>query len=414
LNTSSSGFPQFPVLHRAEWIVPVSSPPVSNASVLTAGGRILAAGPFNQLRKDCPAQTRVVDHGRTALIPALVNAHTHIDLSAIKGKIPFPTKGFADWLNTFFTLRGELGNDAIKNGFDRGTQELLDGGTAVFGDVTNGIVMTESLRLPERHIFLELIGFNCGSIISAMPLGIDPTSNGTAFAIVPHSTYSVSPRIIADAKEWTRARRLPFTIHTAEHEEEIEFLRSGTGFCRNLLEKLGKWNPGWVPPQKTPVQYLDTLGVLDESTLLVHAVHMLDSDWTLAAQRKCAVCFCPRSNRNLNAGRPDLTKALSRNILTALGTDSLASNTDLNLFAEAGFVLENYPAIRPDTVLEMITLNPAKVLGRERDFGSIEPGKKEPLLAVSIESDLDASRLAEALIHSGKKGAWKWVNSDQS
>jgi cytosine/adenosine deaminase-related metal-dependent hydrolase len=147
---------------------------------------------------------------------------------------------------------------------------------------------------------------------------------------------------------------------------------------------------------------------------------MLDSDWDLASRRKCAVCFCPRSNRNLNAGRPDLEKALSRNILAAIGTDSLASNTDLNLFAEAGFVLENYPSIRPGTVLEMITLNPAKALGREGDFGSIEPGKKDALLAVSIEPDFNTTQLAapdelaEALIHSGKKGAWKWVNSAQS
>jgi cytosine/adenosine deaminase-related metal-dependent hydrolase len=107
-------------------------------------------------------------------------------------------------------------------------------------------------------------------------------------------------------------------------------------------------------------------------------------------------------------------KALSRNIPAVIGTDSLAGNTDLNIFAEAGYVLDNYPSINPDTVIEMITLNPAKALGRERDFGSIEPGRQEALLDVSVESGLDASQLSEAIIHSGKQGAWKWINPAQS
>ena len=414
MNTSSNEHPQFPVLHRAEWIVPVSSPPVPNGSVLTAGGRILARGPFNQLRKDCPGQTRIADHGRAALIPALVNAHTHLELSAMKGKIGLPAKNFADWLYALFSLRSELDNDAVTEAYDRGVQELLNSGTALFGDITNGTFMDGSPRAPERHIFLELLGFNRFSITAAMPPGIDLPSTGSAFTIVPHSTYSVSAQIIADAKTWTRARGLPFTIHTAEHEDEVEFLRNGTGFCRSLLERLGKWDPAWVAPKKTPVEYLDGLGALDDRTILVHAVHMLDSDWNLAARRKCAVCFCPRSNRNLNVGRPSIMNALSRSIPVSIGTDSLAGNTDLNLFAEAAYVLDNYPSINPDAALEMITINPARALGHEMDFGGIEPGRKEDLLAVSLESGPDASHLAEALIHSGRKGALKWINPARS
>jgi cytosine/adenosine deaminase-related metal-dependent hydrolase len=196
----------------------------------------------------------------------------------------------------------------------------------------------------------------------------------------------------------------------AEHCEEIEFLRTGKGFCRELLESLGRWEPRWTPPGKTPVEYLDGLGALDSRTLLVHAVHMSESDWALAAKKGCTTIFCPRSNRNLGSGSPRIDRALSFGIVCALGTDSLASNTDLNLFAEAAFTLDNHPSINPKKVIEMITVNPARALGRKGCLGSIEPGAKAHMLAVTIPSEVGESSLFEALIQSGKEGAWKWVS----
>lgn len=412
LNNLYSKFPGKPVLHRAEWIVPVSWQPVRNGAVLTADDRIVAAGEFHSLQQDCPAGTSVVDHGHVALMPALVNAHTHLDLSALKDAISFPRSGFPDWIGQLFSLRADTDIEAAENSFRQGEQEILHSGTALYGDVTNGTLVDYSgreLRPPERHVFLELLGFNLDSVSAALPPLDEFPENSPSLSLVPHSVYSVSPWIIAESKRWTRARGLPYSIHTAEHPEEIEFLQSGTGFCRELLEKLGRWDHSWKPPGKTPIEYLDGLGVLDWRTLLVHTVHMRDSDWDLAANRRCNVVFCPRSNRNLGAGRPDIEKALSRHMRAALGSDSLASNTDLSLFAEAAFVMENYPTIPPAAVLEMITINPAGALGREQDFGSIEEGKKAAILEVGIDSEVDESNIVEALIHSGKGGAYKWA-----
>jgi cytosine/adenosine deaminase-related metal-dependent hydrolase len=325
-----------------------------------------------------------------------------------------------------------MGPHYADEGLRAGYAELFTSGTGLCGDITNGgaIVGPSTFsKIPERQVFLELLGFDLNSVAAAMPASpaggraveIDPYSflpepqaGGGCPALVPHSVYSVSPAIITESKEWTRARGLPFSIHAAEHPAEIEFLRSGKGFCRELLEMLGRWDAGWRPPGKTPLEYLDGLGALDSNTLLVHAVHMTESDWALAAQRNCTVVFCPRSNRNLGSGSPRIEEALSRGINCALGTDSLASNTDLNLFAEAGFTLDNYPSIDPEKVIEMITLNPARALGRKGDFGSLEPGAKSHLLAVTIQSGVDESNLAESLIQSGKEGVWKWVDDSQS
>ncbi len=136
---------------------------------------------------------------------------------------------------------------------------------------------------------------------------------------------------------------------------------------------------------------------------------MTEADWALAAARQCTVVFCPRSNKNLGAGRPWIEKALSIDMNCALGTDSLAGNTDLNLFAEAAFTLDEHPSIDPREVLEMITVNPAASLGRSDDFGAIEPGRKALMLAVEIREGCLEKNLAEAIIRSGKEGAWKWV-----
>ncbi len=187
-------------------------------------------------------------------------------------------------------------------------------------------------------------------------------------------------------------------------------MQSGKGFCRELLESLNRWDPRWSPPGKTPVEYLDSLGVLDSRTLLVHAVHMTESDWALAAKRDCTAVFCPRSNRNLGSGSPRIDRALSLGMRCALATDSLASNTDLDLFAEAAFALEILPSLEPGKVIEMITLSPARALGRNGSIGSIEPGAGAHILAIATKSEVDESNLCAALIESGKEGAWKWVN----
>ena len=116
----------------------------------------------------------------------------------------------------------------------------------------------------------------------------------------------------------------------------------------------------------------------------------------------------------MSSGRPSIEKALSLGLCCALATDSLASNTDLNLFAEACFTLDEHSSIDPRRAIEMITVNPARLLGRQSDYGSIEPGRKAHMLAVGIASWVNESNLAEALVQSGKEGAWQWVNCARS
>jgi cytosine/adenosine deaminase-related metal-dependent hydrolase len=152
------------------------------------------------------------------------------------------------------------------------------------------------------------------------------------------------------------------------------------------------------------------MGLLDSRSLLAHVVHLTPEDWAVIAAAGSAVCFCPRSNAHLNVGQPDIEQAVRRRIVAGLGTDSLASNTDLDVFAESLYVLDRYPAIPPSAILRMATLGGAQALGRDHRWGSIEPGKTARFLAVRIPAGTILARLHEAVICQGAQGARSWAS----
>jgi len=409
--------PDLPVLHRAAWLVGMNGPAVENGAVLVKGKIILAAGSYPSIASRCPAGVQHVDHGAAAIMPGLVNAHTHLELSALHGEIPLPAPSFRAWLDQILSRRTTLTPAILIRGILEGDAQLQISGTALAGDVTNGARLAPEAagtKTP-RHIFLEPLGFDRQSLESALGPDLfgalcEAAGRDLSIGAAAHSCYSNSPAVISSAKAWSRGRNRPFSIHLAEHTDEIEFLMTGKGFCRDILERLGRTDADWTPPGVSPIRYLERLGVLDSQTLLVHAVHMTASDWEIAAKRRCPVCFCPRSNWNLNVGRADVERAVQLGMTAALGTDSLASNADLNLFEEASFLLDCYPNLRPETVLAMLTMGGATALGQSHLYGSIEPGKRSFLLAVDTANSPGPTQLAEIIIRQGRKGGWQWAN----
>jgi cytosine/adenosine deaminase-related metal-dependent hydrolase len=403
-------------LLRAAWVIPINSPPVQGGAVLVKGSRITAVGAHSTLLRQAPAGTRSVDCGDAAILPALVNAHTHLELTALGNHMALPQPGFPAWLRTLLPLRAALSEEQRLQGSLEGHRQLLGNGVAVYGDVTNRLDPDRPTAngFPRGHVFVEVLGFDGISLqVSLEGLGAqDLLTRGApqqTVSLAAHACYSTSAALIQAAKGWDREHAAPFSIHVAEHPEEMQFLRDGSGFCRELLESLGRWAPGWKAPGESPVAYLNALGVLDERTLLVHAVHLTERDWQMVAERRCRVCFCPRSNASLQVGQPAIETAVALGIPAALGTDSLASNTDLSLFAEAAFVLEHHPGVAPEAIITMATLGGARALQQHADFGSIEAGKRAALLAVQLPSDPHPEDLIATLIQQGHQGAWQWI-----
>jgi len=406
-----------PVLHRAAWVMTMEGPPLCDGAVLTQSGRVLAVGAFRALRSRCPADTTVRDHTDCALLPGLVNAHTHLELTGLEGQIALPQPGFAPWLEELMPLRRALSAQSQETALEDGQRRLFQEATALCADITNGATLgcRDSTSGTARTPILEVIGFDRPDLESALGLEVRASLDaavgaGTCGGLGAHACYSTSPSVIREIKEAARTHGLLFSIHVAEHEDEIEFLQAGTGACRELLEKLGKWIPGWEPPGRTPIQYLDDLGVLDERTLLVHCVHLTRQDWQIVGARGCSVCFCPRSNRSLNVGRAEIARAAGRNISWALGTDSLASNRDLSLFAEACAAMESNPQVSPDEFLRAVTRGGARALHVQQDYGSIRPGKRDALIAVSLPASLRKAPLSETILYRGNEGEWTWVH----
>ncbi len=274
-------------------------------------------------------------------------------------------------------LRAGMESHCVDEGLRSGEAELFSSGTGLCGDITNGGAVEHGgtadngcpLRTSERGSRIDRVpplpsgrfSSSCSDSISTRlrrpcpPGGAGRTRGCRVCAAERRLRHPGPPlglfRFTGDHRRIQRmdagARASFLDSRGRTSRMRSNFCRAGKVFAANCSRGWGAGTPAWTPPGKTPVEYLDSLGALDSRTLLVHAVHMTEADWALAAQRDCTVVFCPRSNRNLGSGRPWIEKALSLGISCALGTDSLASNTDLNLFAEAAFTLDNHPSIDP-------------------------------------------------------------------
>jgi cytosine/adenosine deaminase-related metal-dependent hydrolase len=174
----------------------------------------------------------------------------------------------------------------------------------------------------------------------------------------------------------------PCSVHLAESVEEVEFIRSGEGPWRQLLEEVGAWDPAWVPPGGSPVKFLDDTGFLDGRVLAVHGVQMTADDLRRLAEREVTLVTCPRSNGHTGAGAPPIEDFYRSGVRVAVGTDSLASAPDLNIFAEVATMRALAPHVPAAALLESATRHGAHALGFDADYGTIEAGRVARLLLV--------------------------------
>jgi aminodeoxyfutalosine deaminase len=397
------------ILHRAAWVVPIAASPIHRGWVLTSAGRIVSCG----RDADAPGgATETIDHGDAAILPGLVNAHTHLELSWMQHQVP-PSDSMPAWAGRLIALRRTVSSEPPGPICDA-VRDVRAAGTSLVGDVTNTLAVYDVLADSNLSaaIFRELLGFNAADpdgVVAAAQAQIDELVRFAWLrpSVVPHAPYSVSPALFAAIAR--AAGDKPVSIHLGESREEIEFLREGTGAWRELLVELGAWNDAWRPPACGPVEYLERMGLVSRRLLAVHCTHVDDRDLARLATAGATIVTCPRSNKWTGAGAPKMERFYACGARVAIGTDSLASVQDLNLFAELAEVRRLAPSLPASRILRSATIDGAMALGFDEEFGTIEPGKRADLIAVRVPSGVDD--VEEWLVDGVEPDRIRWLDT---
>jgi cytosine/adenosine deaminase-related metal-dependent hydrolase len=353
-----------------------------------------------------------IDHGAAAILPGLVNAHTHLELSWMHGQVP-PSDSMPAWAARLMALRRTIGSEPPLPIPDA-VRDVRAAGTSLVGDVTNTLAAYDVLADSDLAgvIFRELLGFNApdpAQLVADAQAQLDtvPPLAWLRSSIVPHAPYSVSPALFEAIAR--AAGDKPVSIHLGESLEEIQFLQKGTGAWRELLGQLGVWNDTWRPPACGPVEYLERMGLVSARLLAVHCTHVDDGEIGRLARAGATVVTCPRSNRWTGAGTPPIERFYASGARVAVGTDSLASVQDLNLFAEIAEVRRLAPAVPARRLLASATIDGAGALGFGDEFGAIEPGRRADLIAVRVPSGVED--VEEYLVRGVEPDSIKWLET---
>ena len=402
------------IRYHASWVLPISTPPLRDGWVAVDAGRIVARG-----NGETPSPTNgatVVDLGTAAVLPGLVNAHTHLELSYLRDEVP-PSSEFLTWIQGVMAARQRRDPDApeILDAIDRALRESVDCGTAVVGDISNTLVTFAPLACSPLAgvVFYELIRFRTAdpdAFVEAACRTIEalgPTDRVRA-GLAAHAPYSVAPLVFrAIRKALDRDPAAPCSVHLAESVEEIEFIRSGQGPWRHLLEQLGAWDPSWVAPGVSPVRFLDDAGFLNARMLAVHLVQATADDLTRLAARQATLVTCPRSNGHTGAGVPPIAAFYEAGVRVAVGTDSLASAPDLNVFAELATMRALAPSVPASRLMSSATIEGARALGFDADYGTIDPRKIARLAVVDLPGAVDD--VEEYLVSGIEPDQVRWI-----
>jgi 5-methylthioadenosine/S-adenosylhomocysteine deaminase len=408
---------------RAAWVLPISGPPIENGEVVVEDDRITEVRPAPP-----SAAADVHDFGDAVLLPGLINVHTHLDYTVMRGLLE--DIEFFPWIRELNARKAALTWEDWVASATWGAAEAVAGGVTTIGDCTDsgaalwgartlglsGIIYQEVFGIDERQTVAEIVEELAAKVTH---LQAQTAQTHLKVGISPHAPYTVRPALFRALAEYAMRAGLPLCIHAAESRAEAELLRSGTGPIAEMLTRRGI---AWQVPGTSTVAYLDSLGILGPQTLLVHGVQVSAADRHILQARDIAWAHCPKSNAKLGVGIAPLG-LLGRPRRQAeggsvqpwprlgLGSDSVASNNTLDLFEEMRFAVlmqrgarQRLEAFSAREALEMATWGGARALGLDAEIGTLEPGKRADLCAVRLNElhSAPAYDPYSALVYTGR------------
>ncbi|MGI8981971.1 MAG: amidohydrolase family protein [Pirellulaceae bacterium] len=375
---------------RARWVFPIESPPIQDGVVQVARGRIVSIEKYQNGQA-------VTDLGDVALLPGLVNAHTHLEFSTLETPLGRPGMPFADWIGEVVAARRWLTENGVDLAaytdlaFGLGLEESIEVGVAALGEIASPDCPPASYGTVtgiRGTVFLELLGLapeRTESLLAAAREHVNRSSPNFRQGLSPHAPYTVSPELLRKVCALSAEARVPLAMHLAESMEELELLRCHSGPLVERLEDLGAWHPGQIPRGIRPADYLEMLAAAHQA-LIIHGSFLgtEDMDFLAARRDRMTVVYCPRTHAYFRHGEYPLAEMVARGVRVAVGTDSRASNPDLSVLSELRHIARHHPSVHPEEVLKMGAVYGAEALGIADELGGLAPGKQAAFAVVPL------------------------------
>jgi 5-methylthioadenosine/S-adenosylhomocysteine deaminase len=384
-------------LYCARWILPLSSPEIVDGAVAVDGQKIVSVGNRNTLVEQFPeAATREL--GESAIIPGLINAHSHLELTAMRGFLEDEAADFFAWLRKLTHARlDRMTADDLKVSASWGACEAARAGVTCVADASDaalqsmsalddvglrGIVFQESFG-PDPRLAHE----NFEKLTTKIAGLRERETSLVNVGVSPHAPYTVCSPQLQMISRFALDEKLPLMMHAAETEMEVSFLREGRG---PFAEGLRSRGIEWRAPGVSTIQYLFDVGVLETKPLLAHCIHVDEADLETIKQTETRVAHCPKSNAKLGHGIAPFGKMIDKRIDVGLGSDSVASNNTCDLLEEARFALllarsNGNCELNCGDVLRAATLGGAKSLGLSGKVGELKAGLQADFAVVSLD-----------------------------
>ena len=379
------------LLLRARVVLPVVRPPIDDGGVLLVGTKVAAVDTWRNLQSQ--SNDQALDLGDVILMPGLINAHCHLDYTEMAGLIA-PTKSFPDWIKGILALKAHQSYSDYAAAWLRGAKMLLQHGTTTVADIEAvPELLPEVLSATPLRVcsMMEMTGVRSRRTPAAILRGALDQAEGLAtdrsFAgLSPHAPYSTTPELLRLTAATARLKNWLVAIHVAESSEEFDMYAFGQG---PMFEWLRAQRDMSDAGAGSPVRYLEKQGLLGPNLLAIHVNYLGEGDADLLGRSGVNVVHCPRSHAYFGHTPFPRGPLQAAGVNVCLGTDSLASvrrtsraKLELDLLAEMRSMADRDPALSPEDLVRLATLNGARALGRSGRLGELSPGAMADLIVL--------------------------------